>query len=45
MTNYIEHIDKKRVEQLLKKDDLNDDVKSNWNLIYESLTTRKAVLW
>ena len=27
MTNYIEHIDKKRVEQLLKKDDLSDDVK------------------
>ena len=27
MINYLEHIDKKRVEQLIKKDDVDDDVK------------------
>ena len=25
--NYLEHIDKKRVEQLIKKDDVDDDLK------------------
>ena len=25
--NYLEHIDKKRVEQLIKKDDVDDDIK------------------
>jgi len=27
MMNYLEHIDKKRVEQLIKKDDVDDDIK------------------
>ncbi len=29
MMNYLEHIDKKRVEQLIKKDDVDDDIKNN----------------
>ena len=29
MMNYLEHIDKKRVEQLIKNDDVDDDIKNN----------------